>query len=131
MAMYQPLQRKNDDGTRGRWDMTCTDGSGTYPIGYCGRDGSCGGHDTAEEAGACWRKHRLDHDLRFDGHESHAWRPCEVCGSLTQGRAFLVGSFAYEWPLCDVHRNREGVDRANADAKERGKTLSGRRPFEP
>lgn len=127
MSTYQPLQRKN--GTPGRWDMTCTNGAGTFPVGYCGRSGSCGGHDTADEAAACWDKHRLDNDLKFDGHESHTWKPCDVCASLTQGRAYLVGPFPHEWPLCDAHRNREGVDEANKHTAARGTSLSGGRPW--
>ena len=128
MSTYQPLQRKNDDGTPGRWDMTCTNGAGTYPVGYCGRSGSCGGHDTADEAAACWDKHRLDNDLDFFVSETTQHR-CEVCGHWTGGIASLRGTFPFEWPLCDDHRNREGVDKANALASMRGTTLSGGRPF--
>jgi hypothetical protein len=30
MSIYQPLQRAD-----GRWDYTCTNDAGTFPIGYC------------------------------------------------------------------------------------------------
>lgn len=129
MALYQPKQRKNDDGTPGRWDMTCTDGAGTYPIGFCGLAGSCGGHDTGEEAQACWNKHRLDNDLGF-GETKHQQRRCEVCAQWTTGVAYLRGEFPYEWPLCDKHRNRDGVDKTINLGEVRGHNLDGSRAFQ-
>jgi hypothetical protein len=35
MAWYRPLQRVD-----GRWDYTCTNDAGTFPIGYCIRSGT-------------------------------------------------------------------------------------------
>jgi hypothetical protein len=128
MAFYQAKQRKNDDGSPGRWDMTCTDDAGTYGIGYCGRSGSCGGHGTAEEAEACWDKYRLDHDIELYV-DSQTQKRCEICAQWTGGRARLRGVFPYEWPLCDEHRNREGIDKANKLAAMRGETLSGEKPW--
>ena len=128
MALYQPKQRRNDDGTPGRWDMTCTNGAGTFPIGDCGRDGACGGHDSGEEAQACWAKHRLDNDLSF-GETEHQQRRCEVCEHWTTGVAYLRGEFPHEWPLCNEHRSREGVDKAIKSARVRGHTLDGGRVF--
>src|SRR5438045_2364290 len=104
MAYYGPLQRKD-----GRWDYTCTNGAGTFPIGYCSAyreltpDGGLfpkemcdrenarilpfkdkyhgDGHATSEEAMACYRVHELDQHLVFDANESGDTKhKCGICG---------------------------------------------------
>lgn len=90
MAYYAPLQRKD-----GRWDYTCTNGAGTFSLGYCSgyreltvedlrgaftpemvaRENDRhrpfkdkyhdSGHATADEAMACYRTYQLDQQLEF------------------------------------------------------------------
>lgn len=117
MAFYRPLQR-----TDGRWDYVCTNGAGTFPIGYCHeyrelkaegvlagfpkvhldrenaemaqhKDKYHGdGHATAEEAEACFKTFQLDQRLHLDGHQEDAQHKCLVCGEWTQGFAYLHGA---------------------------------------
>lgn len=106
---YEVRQRESDK----KWDMTCSTGSGgTYPIGYCGKEGD-GGHDTREEAAACWEKYRLD-QVRFDGENPDVMHKCAVCDAFTTTFAFVTNPFPNEWTLCKAHLNREGLDAAVA-----------------
>lgn len=128
MAFYQPLQRADDS----RWRYTCTNGGGTFPVGYCAGfpnfDGvtwigeqmiaaalakaephrekyHCDGHATAEEAVACYRRYQLDLESRFDCQHSDKQERCLECQAWTQGFA-LIGQ-SHVIPLCDEHRNPE------------------------
>jgi hypothetical protein len=63
------------------------------------------GHDTKEEACACYKRYLLDNRLVIDskltGKDS-----CVVCGARTEYAALLEGM---HYVLCNVHRNRDEV----------------------
>jgi len=106
-AYYEVRQRESDK----KWDMTCSSGStGAYAVGYCGKEGD-GGHDTREEAAACWEKYRLDH-THLDGDNPDVMHRCCVCDAFTTGYAHIRYPFPNEWALCDEHRTREGLETA-------------------
>lgn len=133
MAYYRPLQRKD-----GRWDYTCTNGAGTFPIGYCFngekpfyaldwdelsdivkslyRDREHWedekakraprlheyhntGHETAEEAIACYRRYEaLEHSRRRE--DEKAQKQCVVCGQWTQHRVLVGTEIPREYAIC-------------------------------
>jgi hypothetical protein len=73
------------------------------------------GHETREQAAACYREYEFDNELHF--HELRdEQRKCAVCDAWTQGYASL-GEF-HRFYLCDAHKNREGVEQALAKLKE-------------
>lgn len=133
-----PRQRIEDS----RWDYTSSNPRyGTHPIGYC-RPWSdprewehipeperereharlapfqdryhTDGHETAEEACACYKAYLLDLRLRLRRWESE--EPPQTlylcaasgCGEHTAHRAD-VGGLGPSWPLCEIHLNRETV----------------------
>lgn len=115
---YPPLQRQSDR----RWDMTRGTGSTpAYAIGYCA--GGCGGcdgkgHDTAEEASACYDAWRLDTLLSFHEDPTTQLR-CSACGEWTTGLGDLRGdNFVRPVPLCPAHQTREHMAKALDDRKQ-------------
>lgn len=136
MAWYRPIQRAD-----GKWDYACTNGAGTFPLGYCHEyrqltpdsggmfpPSICakenarmepfrakyhdGGHSTEEEAMNCHREHELDQMLNFsDGASCEEQRKCGICNTWTTGSANVNGDSFRYWYLCDAHRTREFVEK--------------------
>ncbi len=135
MAWYRPLQRKD-----GKWDYTCTNSAGTFPLGYCHAyrpmEPDAGmfppsvceaenariapfkdkyhdtGHRTADAAIACHREYELDQRLKFEpGENSKEQHKCGICEAWTTGKAYIHGEFMRHWELCDAHRTREFVEK--------------------
>lgn len=132
MAAYRPLQRQD-----GRWDYTCTNDAGTFPLGYCHEwvefsvddhltrevcdvENSrtapfrikyhATGHRTAEQAVACYREYQIDQLLKFEaGEGSKEQRCCEACDEWTSGIGYIHDALMIRWPLCDLHRTRYTV----------------------
>lgn len=67
------------------------------------------GHETAEEACACYRNYLLDHHLRLDGKFHDAKEKCAECSDWTQTFARVHGSSPIV--LCESHLNRETVEK--------------------
>lgn len=75
------------------------------------------GHETPEEAVACYRGYLLDTMLRFtpaddeEEPERDVKRKCAVsdCGEFTTGIGHITGAVAFHWPLCKAHRTREAI----------------------
>jgi len=71
----------------------------------------CDGHETAEEAAACYRQYLLDTRLSFMPHKESAegyYKRCAKCGTLTNG-AVEVGHGEII-PICDEHQTREVME---------------------
>jgi hypothetical protein len=105
MNYLQPRQRKNEDGTLGKWHMTNKHDDDVYPVGYCA-DG-CPGHDTPDEAREHFRAYLLD---STDYDTRHRWgspRRCEVCGKFTT--RFVQTAWEHVHTLCPAHANRDGL----------------------
>ncbi len=66
------------------------------------------GHETKEEACACYRSYLLDHHLSFDSYKDEQ-RKCVICQSWTQKYASV--SHEADYPLCEQHLNRESVEK--------------------
>lgn len=71
------------------------------------------GHATSGEACACYREYELDNELEFKSkptEEVSTLYRCAVsrCSEFTAGVALLGRR---HWPLCDLHRNRETVEK--------------------
>lgn len=66
------------------------------------------GHDTKEEACACYRQYLLDNLIRYDGKDMSSQQKCEVCGEWTQ--RFAHGPYEIV-VLCDKHCNREDLEK--------------------
>lgn len=112
MMITQPLQRQDD----GRWRMTERSDESSQPpyaIGYCVEDG---GHETPEDASACFDRYEATERRRVY-HEDGVQRRCErpldeagerhVCGQWTTQR---VGVGPYrELALCHEHASVEDV----------------------
>lgn len=116
---YAPRRRKES----GRWDYTCRQGQHVWPVGYCsGRDPDAGcadqtlskfhtgGHETKEEALACYKRYLLDHYLRLDGFLTDEGSECKICGVATRKMAHVRGEAIFFAHLCDEHLNRESVE---------------------
>lgn len=127
MNYYDARIRKTD----GRWDYTCRNDGKVWPVGYCmpwDRIAKAdvnfpglgplddthkdkhhdGGHETPDEARACYRQYLLDHHVRLDRNSGMAHYPCRVCQVLTNGSASVK---YHTWPLCDAHRTQEQVEK--------------------
>lgn len=129
MNYYKARQRQSDL----KWDYTCQNDDRVCPVGYCHkykewtqeemkRFGLVSsdleksakdkdkyhthGHDTQEEAEACYREFLLDQELSLNHKDTNTQRKCEVCGEWTQGLAYLDMRV---FNLCDKHMNRESV----------------------
>jgi len=143
-SFYQARQRQRD----GRWDMTVSsdDEGWCHAIGYCAgpfrplepsvalRQEQCDeynrkhapfsdryhadGHESSQEAEACYREYRLDHELRFwpDREDAREQHRCEApgCGAWTSGRGEMKPFDL--WHLCAEHQTREAV-KALLDAR--------------
>ena len=121
MAYYTARQR-----TDGRWDYTCQNSAGTYPIGYCAgprfakydktaehaADYHDDGHATAAEAYACHRKHELDQHVLFHERED-TQKKCLICGEWTTKRALVGGEFHKEYELCEAHQDRASLEKVH------------------
>lgn len=108
--------------TSGKWDYTCKNNDTIYPIGYCsGRDPDAGctdeaaqryhsgGHETKEEAQACYKRYLLDNYLKLDGILTDELQPCKVCGEYTQRIAHITNE-AFHAYLCSAHLNRAAIE---------------------
>lgn len=68
------------------------------------------GHDTADEAFACYQEYQLDHELRFsEKPDETSQHRCAVCNEWTQHAGWFVGSGFKFWHLCQAHQTREAV----------------------
>lgn len=135
MRIWRPLQR-----TDLRWEMTQGTGStGPYPTGYCAgwrepdsvntpavkdyvkRDLEkrlpfkdkfhTDGHETREEALACWDEYRLDLKLKVV-EEPDTQRRCKLCSVWTISRVKFAGvALSKPVALCPDHQDRESVKR--------------------
>ena len=137
MNYYGPRQREKDK----KWDYTCRNDDYIYPVGYCRpykepdpktepwwhensikkyqaqKDKHHGdGHNSSEEACACYRRYLLDTTLYLDGHFGDTWHKCVVCGELTDGYAQVDNGSMYN--LCDTHRTKETVETLFGDVGE-------------
>src|SRR5690242_13691721 len=112
MAYYTARQR-----TDGRWDYTCQNSAGTFPIGYCsgpevakydktnehlGKDHD-DGHATSAEAHACHRQYELDQHVGFHERED-TQKKCLICGAWTTKRALVGCEIQKEYELCEAHQ---------------------------
>lgn len=91
----------------GKWHYTLMNDERIYPIGRC-REHE--GHDTPEEAKACYKSYLLDTKLRFDSKLADTLQHCEVCGEWTDGLA-TIPTTTWQAALCDAHRIREEVEK--------------------
>jgi hypothetical protein len=127
MIHIKLMQRKD-----GRYEFAQIGSDGVRPVGYCApwmnwpkdwqermrlkydqyvaeRDRyHTDGHETPEEAAACYKRYVLDHELDLTRVNSDAQYKCVVCGEWTQGYA-RVG-WTRQYALCDQHRTREQVE---------------------
>jgi len=123
MSHLIALQRQHDL----RWDYTINN----VPAGYCRqwrdwdeaiqkvsraayekalsfKDKHHGdGHETAEQACACYKEYLLDQRLSLNHKNSGSQHRCKVCGEWTQMFA-MVGAYDLFF-LCDAHHNRDEI----------------------
>jgi hypothetical protein len=126
MQYFKAMQR-----TDGKWDYTVTWDKATHPVGYCHawREWTENvqvmspdqyatalanqhkyhnhGHDTAEEACACYKEYQLDQHLQLGLENEGVQHRCLICNDWTSkvARVGRWGALA----LCDKHNNREEV----------------------
>ena len=115
-AYFTARQRESD----GRWDYTCQNSAGTFPIGYCSghvlesdkNDARYhdDGHATSEEAIACYRRYELDQATRFV-EDPEAQKKCQVCGSWTTKRALVGNELMRDYVLCEEHANHAELEK--------------------
>jgi len=126
MNYFKARQRKD-----GKFDYTCMNDGQIWPVGYCSvyhelpndnwisesyraaneatKDKHHGdGHDTAQEAQACYRAYLLDHALHLNGAWENVQHKCEVCGEWTELYAEIQMRC---WNLCPQHNSREEVEK--------------------
>lgn len=127
MQHYKALQRAD-----GKWDYTVTWKDRSLPVGYCAGWTDWGidiakmhpaanalavslkakyhvhGHETAEDACACYKQYLLDQSLTLGIESDFAQFKCQVCGEWTMLRA-SVGRW-YHFELCPKHNNRESIE---------------------
>ena len=126
MNYYKARQRKD-----GRWDYTCMNDGQIWPLGYCDEwrpinerianyfsaedkekhdsfkdKHHCGGHETPEEAYACYKEYVLDQSLHT--HEFEPWSACLECGKRTPYAVAEKGSIS-DMALCEAHQSREVI----------------------
>lgn len=65
------------------------------------------GHDTPEEAAACYRSYLLDHNLTLGEVSLNTQHRCSVCGEWTNLAARVDMQV---WSLCPEHNTREQVE---------------------
>jgi hypothetical protein len=121
MAYFSARQR-----TDGRWDYTCQNGAGVFPIGYCAgpdfaqydKTGEYAakyhddGHATAEEADACHRAHELEQQVsRRESADTQ--KKCLVCEAWTTKRVLVGQGFAREYALCEEHQDRASLEKVH------------------
>ena len=123
MQHYSARQREHD----GKWDYTV----GSTPVGYCRayKDPDemgvpmhpdtvatirqfkykhhTHGHETAEEACACYKEYLFDQRTRHSDMKNQMLR-CEICGEFTQ-HVVYIGAYEVH-KLCEKHANREGLE---------------------
>lgn len=112
MRHTHALQRDSD----GRWDVVTATGGNVYGAGYCGGKlvtyGSApvaeglyhtDGHETKEEAEACYRGFLVDTQSRAALFDDVQMR-CKQCNEWTQ---HYVQIGVDVWPLCAGHQGRE------------------------
>jgi hypothetical protein len=133
MNYYAAKQRQSDK----KWDYTCRNDDFTQPVGYCGayidwtpellsrlglpaehpsfekqrqfrdKHHSCG-HETQQEAEACYREYLLDQRLKLMCEHPDAQIRCKVCNKWT---TFYAEIDMNMWDLCEEHNNREEVEK--------------------
>lgn len=131
MNYYSARKRSTD----GKFDFTCENGTGAFPVGYCHafwryweaksyrgpklspeqieaetrfmEKYHDSGHDTPEEAEACYKDYLLDHELKLNLKASDQQRKCRVCKEFTEFYA-MIGTASLFF-LCLEHNNREQV----------------------
>lgn len=93
---------RQEIGTK-RWRYTCRRDREIFAVGSCDQDD---GHDTAEEACACYRAHLIE-SAKLSVNTSQLTL-CSVpgCGDPTEEVALLP--FA-AYPLCEDHMTRDGL----------------------
>lgn len=142
MNYYEARQREKDK----RWDYTRRNDSRIWPVGYCGgwrfdREPPPGlhnweqtkakyepfranyhtdGHETREEAEACYRRYELDTELHFGTLLNQRLR-CDVCEQFTDGTANTRHFHAI---VCAAHQTREAVERLMIDQGYPGAIMS-------
>jgi hypothetical protein len=131
MNYLKSRQRTSDK----KWDYTSMNDGHAHPIGYCAgwREYSpeqrktfgmndkyiaeletrkdkyhAEGHDTPEEACACYKVYQLDTGLRFSD-QSNRQEKCLVCNEWTTKVARVDNWESYV--LCEKHANREEVEK--------------------
>lgn len=121
MAYFTARQR-----TDRRWDYTCQNGAGTFPIGYCSgpefakydktsensRRYHDDGHATAAEAHACHRQYELDQHVSFHERED-TQKKCLVCGAWTTKRVLIGCEIQREYELCEAHQDRASLEKVH------------------
>ena len=65
------------------------------------------GHETEEEARACYKKYQLDQMMRI-GKMSNQQNKCQICDAWTSGTVSVGGYTLYV--LCPDHQGREHVE---------------------
>ena len=121
MAYFTARQRESDR----RWDYTCQNSAGTYPIGYCSGPELAhfsaeehrskyhdDGHATAEEAYACHRAYELDNSVRYHDRDD-TQKKCLICEAWTTRRAVVGQELTKEYALCEAHANRESLEKVH------------------
>jgi hypothetical protein len=119
MNYYQAreiLDEKTNEGT-GKFHFTCQNGKAIYAVGYCAQ--GCPGHDSKQEADACFNKYQVDtatfHTIPPE--KAHSLHRCEVCGKHTASFAQMAYGGSTHI-LCDEHLNKEGLAQAMGSPTE-------------
>lgn len=84
-----------------RWTYTCRNGRDIYPVGHCAEDA---GHDTPEEACACYRTYLIE-TARM-GVKFLQTTECKVCREATDEAAMVNGAPFF---LCEDHMDEESL----------------------
>lgn len=90
-----------------RWCYTCRQGGDIWTVGTCGEDG---GHESSEEARACYRTYLLANRLLLNVELGDEHRICGVvdCQELTH-QACMIDMWTM--PLCPSHMNPDQATR--------------------
>lgn len=114
MNYRQARELKDEDGKgRGLWHYTNMNDSRIWPEGYCA-DG-CPGHPTPEGAEEHYREYLLA-TADFQGRIANAQRKCvhPGCDAWTQRNAQVGPGRLETYMLCDLHCNRNGLEKVMA-----------------
>jgi hypothetical protein len=89
-----------------RWAYTCRQGGDIWPVGRCAEDG---GHDTAEQAQACYRQHLIESaemSVQFKGDYQRCRAP--GCTEPTTEAAMYNGAPVF---LCEEHMDEDFLEK--------------------